>query len=743
MAKQVQRGLLSVLMVLLLMPILQFASCSPITNNDESGRGIAQAEGLSLVTEGTAPNGQPIRDSIWYVTQEAIDAYEKHGDCQPAFFDVTNENLRQANVSLWYNDFMTSKAKQDPEAYKKFGEMTLFAREIMQTSDFECNLQSKGCNHMPSCKDVTNHLERRNLGLTTPQLLDQARKIYLTFKQMDSISKYISTMHELLGTVQSNIDGSIMSIITDFTTQASTESEIACMLIKFAYELSFQIAQTALGFGLGAIPNGAGEYILAGEKIAKAGENKQQQDFAANNHFIGTGIGLIKQVAEMQMMFEGMRWTDDWYGDWAEKGQNNYHLVMAQAYIGGLCAEVGGGMQNQNWERATKMASHVSKAFMDMRAVLERLMKALSNGNALEMEASYLALYLDHDEMFGALQRLKQGHSIYETIMTQRFKESLITSSLANSKCYQKCANRPGDIKAQDACKSKWANADSRYCPEDDEFTACQVQCFTTQSTGNRERTLIGKMALPQYSLSVKQLLKDSLHHYHETGNSPPALGQLAGNGTRDILSLDRTLQSEVSGLALPVCYSTSVKLAEFDNKVHFGLKYNQNQQFPCTCGDWRSNETPDFMARMGLGSNQSDFQTGAANELFTQICPHNLKHLPPLSRYLAYCSLGIQFPDKSTGKGPASYPQDHPDHWVHNMHQIHTSRGAHKHCDAIRAQVQEMDEKSGNIAFCRKETPEMKAVVEEARAHAENGRGSFVISYKQACRKWMKDNRT
>ncbi|KAH9223991.1 hypothetical protein DL95DRAFT_378887, partial [Leptodontidium sp. 2 PMI_412] len=134
------------------------------------------------------------------------------------------------------------------------------------------------------------------------------------------------------------------------------------------------------------------------------------------------------------------------------------------------------------------MASHVSKAFMDMRAVLERLMKALSNGNALEMEASYLALYLDHDEMFGALQRLKQGHSIYETIMTQRFKESLITSSLANSKCYQKCANRPGDIKAQDACKSKWANADSRYCPEDDEFTACQVQCFTTQSTGNRER---------------------------------------------------------------------------------------------------------------------------------------------------------------------------------------------------------------------------------------------------------------
>ena len=207
--------------------------------------------------------------------------------------------------------------------------------------------------------------------------------------------------------------------------------------------------------------------------------------------------------------------------------------------------------------------------------------------------------------------------------MTQRFKESLITAALANSKCYQKCANRPGDMKAQDACKSKWANVDSRYCPEEDEFTACQVQCFTTQTVGNRERTLIGKMALPQYALSVKQLLKDSLHHYHETGNVQPALGQLAGNGSSDILTLERTLNTEVSGLALPVCHSTSVKLTEFDDKVHFGLKYNQNQQFPCTYGDWRSSETPDFMARLGLASNQSDFQTGAAKELFTQICPH------------------------------------------------------------------------------------------------------------------------
>lgn len=221
MPKPVQHRLLPVFFVLFLFQSLQVVFGSPIAQNDESGRGVAEIDGIELISLGdvngngnspenvnaaaektnpspansTPPNEETMRESITYVTQEAIDAYKKHGDCLPAFFDVTNENLREANVSLWYNNFITSKAKENPEAYKQFGEVSLFAREIMQTSDFECNLQSKGCNHMPSCKEVTNHLERRNSGLTTPQLLDQSRKIYLAFKQMDSISKYISTMH--------------------------------------------------------------------------------------------------------------------------------------------------------------------------------------------------------------------------------------------------------------------------------------------------------------------------------------------------------------------------------------------------------------------------------------------------------------------------------------------------------------------------------------------------------------------
>ena len=88
-------------------------------------------------------------------------------------------------------------------------------------------------------------------------------------------------------------------------------------------------------------------------------------------------------------------------------------------------------MPNQNWERATKMASYVSKAFMDMRAVLERLMKAVTNGNALQKGVSYFSLYLEHDEMFNAVQRLKQGNSVYE----KYFIHILPVKFLAN--CFQ------------------------------------------------------------------------------------------------------------------------------------------------------------------------------------------------------------------------------------------------------------------------------------------------------------------
>lgn len=236
---------------------------------------------------------------------------------------------------------------------------------------------------------------------------------------------------DLLSTVQSNIDGVIMSIISDFTTQASTESEIACMLINFVYEMAFQVVQTALSFGIGAVPGGAGELAIEAEKIVRVGENKKQKDFHANSHWIWTGIELIHRVARMEMEIDGMKWTDEWYGANSEMEQRNYQLVMGQAYVGGLCAEVGGNMPNQNWERATKMASYVSKAFMDMRAVLERLMKAVTNGNALQKGVSYFSLYLEHDEMFNAVQRLKQGNSVYE----KYFIHILPVKFLAN--CFQ------------------------------------------------------------------------------------------------------------------------------------------------------------------------------------------------------------------------------------------------------------------------------------------------------------------
>ncbi len=204
-----------------------------------------------------------------------------------------------------------------------------------------------------------------------------------------------------------------MSIIVDFTTQADTDAEISCMLIKFAHDLAWTVATSALGYGLGAIPSGAGAMIVEGTKVTTEPGNKALQGFHQYNNIL-TAISLINGVAGMKVAIENMRWEDDWYGSWAGQQQKESHLIMNQQYLNGLCAEIGGDMPNQNLERTTKMNKHVANAFMENRAILEKTMKAVTNGDALKLNATYTALYLQHEEMFNAVQRFKSGHSEYE-----------------------------------------------------------------------------------------------------------------------------------------------------------------------------------------------------------------------------------------------------------------------------------------------------------------------------------------
>ena len=197
-------------------------------------------------------------------------------------------------------------------------------------------------------------------------------------------------------------------------------------------------------------------------------------------------------------------------------------------------------------------------------------------------------------------------HSIY----TQQVREGLISASWASMKNYLKCSCGRKDYK--ESCKSKYPNAQYRYCPDDKYQCSCQVQGWTYQEHGNHETELLGFNVLEKYGLNITQVLKSTYDNYRKFGNNPPP----------PMIGPDMALTGAISGLSLPTCASNHIHLSDFDNKKDGGRDWKRHQQLSCTCGDWRSNETEIFMGRIRMGAGQADMVTGRMQETFEQVCP-------------------------------------------------------------------------------------------------------------------------
>jgi hypothetical protein len=71
----------------------------------------------------------------------------------------------------------------------------------------------------------------------------------------------------------------------------------------------------------------------------------------------------------------------------------------------------------------------------------------------------------------------------------------------------------------------------------------------------------------------------------------------------------------------LPVSMSKYGKLTKFKDTVDVGVHKTLNQQFPCHSGDWKGNETVQFMKQLGYGPDSKDVVSGMASELIETIC--------------------------------------------------------------------------------------------------------------------------
>lgn len=182
--------------------------------------------------------------------------------------------------------------------------------------------------------------------------------------------------------------------------------------------------------------------------------------------------------------------------------------------------------------------------------------------------------------------------------------------SWQNSKCYQKCLCKE-DGSSESLCHNNDQNAKFRYCPQDGNGCACQVQCYTANLHGkNREIELFGKDKLADWDVRFEDILVNSYDNYRKTHN-----GNLLTSH-----SLVAAMEHGERRLALPTCASSQIIMGDFQADTRSPKRINRH--FPCTCGNWRSDETETFMNNLGLGKGQSDYQLGLAKLLFKKDCP-------------------------------------------------------------------------------------------------------------------------
>jgi hypothetical protein len=63
-------------------------------------------------------------------------------------FDLTEENIQQSAVQLWYLSW--TRLKQMDPLWKSKGENYLLAREFLKATDFSCFISQATCHHLPS-----------------------------------------------------------------------------------------------------------------------------------------------------------------------------------------------------------------------------------------------------------------------------------------------------------------------------------------------------------------------------------------------------------------------------------------------------------------------------------------------------------------------------------------------------------------------------------------------------------------
>ncbi len=151
------------------------------------------------------------------------------------------------------------------------------------------------------------------------------------------------------------------------------------------------------------------------------------------------------------------------------------------------------------------------------------------------------------------------------------------------------------------------------------------MQCHTTikrkgnlAPLKNKEELLFGRESLRSYGLTQRLVVEKS---WERRDNIGPPNGRLAMDLMKELPRYNRSM------IALPICISPYTKISSFDGNtqaIHsVSGKRDRNQGMACVCGDWKGNETRNYMEALNIHPGSKSWNEGELDEQMGIICPH------------------------------------------------------------------------------------------------------------------------
>jgi hypothetical protein len=131
--------------------------------------------------------------------KDHVEAWTKSSDCYANYFALTEDNLKASNLSLWFEDLITTRFNTNSTRNQTNGVSTWFGQNVLGQSNFDCSIPDGHCVGVLDCFRVVELVQKKwqsaNRIFSIDELLDESRRVYFAQTMIDGVTRYMGIVY--------------------------------------------------------------------------------------------------------------------------------------------------------------------------------------------------------------------------------------------------------------------------------------------------------------------------------------------------------------------------------------------------------------------------------------------------------------------------------------------------------------------------------------------------------------------